>query len=149
MAENNCIVFPTDFSDMSMEALPWARQMAEALGAEVHCVAVVQQPIVLAPLMAGTGAGLPTLEELSADAQARLNEFATERLAELPKPAVAKVATGRPADEIVAYADKVGARMIVMATHGYSGLQHLLIGSTAEGVVRHAGCPVLTVRSSR
>lgn len=148
MAEQNCIVFPTDFSDMSMAALPWARKMTEMLGGELHCIAVVQQPIVLAPLMAGTGAGLPTIEELSADAQYRLDKFVTDRLGELPKPTVGKVVIGRPADEIVAYASKVDAKMIVMSTHGYSGLQHMLIGSTAEAVVRHASCPVLTVRSS-
>ena len=46
------------------------------------------------------------------------------------------------------YARELGAAMIVMSTHGRSGLRHLLIGSTAEGVVRHATCPVLTVRGS-
>ncbi len=59
---------------------------------------------------------------------------------------MAKVLEGRPVDEITGYAKEAAAEMVVMSTHGRSGLRHLLIGSTAEGVVRHAECPVLTVR---
>jgi universal stress protein A len=91
-------------------------------------------------------AAVPTVEELVAQAQAQLDEFARDNLTGFKNVPVAKVLEGRPVDEITGYAKEVGATMIVMSTHGRSGLRHLLIGSTAEGVVRHAGCPVLTVR---
>ena len=55
---------------------------------------------------------------------------------------------GRPADEILAYASEVDAEMIVMATHGYSGVKHLALGRTTEAVVRQATCPVLSIRES-
>ncbi|MCL4720932.1 MAG: universal stress protein [Gammaproteobacteria bacterium] len=55
--------------------------------------------------------------------------------------------TGRPAETIVDYASEKGAEMIVITTHGHSGLKHVLLGSTTEGVLRRATCPVLSVRS--
>ena len=56
------------------------------------------------------------------------------------------VRPGRPATEIVEAARELAADLIVIATHGRTGLQHVLLGSVAENVVRHAPCPVLTVR---
>jgi nucleotide-binding universal stress UspA family protein len=58
----------------------------------------------------------------------------------------AQVVTGDPADAIVSEATQLGVDLIVMATHGRTGLQHVLLGSVAEKVVRHASCPVLTIR---
>jgi nucleotide-binding universal stress UspA family protein len=57
------------------------------------------------------------------------------------------VLVGRPADEIVGYARDKSAQLIIMATHGYSGVKHVLLGSTTESVLRHASCPVLSIRS--
>ena len=57
--------------------------------------------------------------------------------------------TGRAAPEIVAYAKKTGADLIVMGTHGRSGFQHALLGSVAERVVHHSPCPVLVVPAPR
>jgi nucleotide-binding universal stress UspA family protein len=61
-------------------------------------------------------------------------------------PVQAEVRTGKPYNEIVLAAKKLGADLIVIATHGYSGLKRALLGSTAERVVRYAPCPVLVVR---
>jgi universal stress protein A len=61
-------------------------------------------------------------------------------------PAETCVRTGRPATEIVAAAREMDADLIIISTHGHTGLKHVLMGSTAENVVRHAPCPVLTVR---
>jgi nucleotide-binding universal stress UspA family protein len=57
------------------------------------------------------------------------------------------VLVGRPSTAIVDYASEVDAEMIVMTTHGYRGVKHVLLGSTAEDVLRRAACPVLTVRA--
>lgn len=147
MASRTRIVFPTDFSPTSVAALDWARRMADQFDAELHCITVVEPPIVYTAMEMPTA--VPTSEELMAQARAQMDEFARERLKGFADPPVVKVLEGRPVDEITGYAKETGAAMIVMSTHGRSGLSHLLIGSTAEGVVRHAACPVLTVRGSR
>jgi universal stress protein A len=144
MASKTPIVFPTDFSETSVAALDWARRMADQLDGELHCITVVEPPIVYTAMEVPTA--VPTVEELIAQAQAQMDEFARDKLTGFANPPVAKVLEGRPVDEITGYAKEAGAAMIVMSTHGRSGIRHLLIGSTAEGVVRHAECPVLTVR---
>ena len=60
-----------------------------------------------------------------------------------------RVATGDPADAIVRMAQEIGADLIIMGTHGRTGLPHILLGSVAEKVVRHAFCPVLTIKHSQ
>lgn len=145
MADKTVIVFPTDFSELSRAALPWARRMASVLGAELHCVYAVEEPHIYATLDMGP-VPIPTAEELAGSAESRLQSFVTEQLSGLDHPAVGKVLIGRPAEEIVEYANEVGAEMIVMTTHGYAGVKHVILGSTTEAVLRHAACPVLAVR---
>jgi nucleotide-binding universal stress UspA family protein len=89
---------------------------------------------------------MPTAEELAEKAQLQLDAFVTEHLQGLEPAPVKKVLIGKPAETIVAYADSVSAEVIVMSTHGYSGVKHALLGSTTEGVLRHANCPVLSIR---
>jgi nucleotide-binding universal stress UspA family protein len=139
------LVFPTDLSEASLAAFPWVKRMAETLGAEVHCITVVSQPFVY-PAVAEGSIAAPAIAELTTEVEPHLEEFVREKMSDLPKPPVQKVLTGRPADEIVRYAKEVDAAMVVMSTHGHSGVAHLLIGSTAEHVVRQSACPVLTVR---
>jgi nucleotide-binding universal stress UspA family protein len=89
---------------------------------------------------------LPSVGELSRIAQTSLDKFVSQHMSDFAKPPVTKVLVGRPADEISAYAKEIDAEMIVIATQGHSRLAHVILGSTAEGVVRQAECPVLTVR---
>lgn len=144
MASKGQIVFPTDFSDTSVAALPWATKMSQQLGTELHCVTVVEPPVVYTAMEVPLD--MPTVEDVATHAAGQLEQFVREHLGSARTP-VQKILIGRPVDEITRYADEIGAVMIVMATHGHSGLKHLLIGSTTEGVVRHANCPVLTIRS--
>ena len=90
----------------------------------------------------------PSGEELAKDTRPHLDEFTEKHFGELNGSAVAKVLIGHPADEIVNYADTLDAAMIVMATHGYRGIKHIVLGSTAEAVLRRANCPVFSVRSA-
>lgn len=143
-ANASIVVFPTDFSDASEAALPLVKRVADALGSTVHCISCVQNLMILSPT---EGAAYPTLEDLRSEAAARMDEFAKEHLSDLNHPYKTAILSGRPADEIVAYADGLGADMIVMATHGHSGLAHILIGSTTENVVRHAKTPVLSIKA--
>lgn len=141
------IVFPTDFSDVSVSALPWAIKMAGSANAKLHCVYVVEEPQIYSTLDMGAVA-IPTAGELVESAEKRMQAFAAKHLKNAPHGFVSKVLVGRPSTEIVDYAKGEHAEMIVMTTHGYRGVKHVLLGSTAEDVLRHATCPVLTVRAS-
>jgi universal stress protein A len=147
MAGKNIIVFPTDFSPRSKSAVSWVQQMAEQLKAEVHCVYVVEEPQIYATLDMGP-VPIPSIEELTNSARTRLDAYLRDNISALGMSATGKVLVGRPADEIVSYAGSQNAKMVIMTTHGYSGVKHLLLGSTTEAVLRHAACPVLSIRTA-
>lgn len=147
MPDKSIIVLPIDFSELSLAALPWARRMAAVMDAEIHCIYTVEPPHIYSALDMVPAIPLPTTEELGENAANQLNDFVKRQLTGVePKPKTS-VLTGNPADQIVAYAEKVGAEMIIMTTHGYSGLEHVVLGSTTESVLRHARCPVLSIRN--
>jgi nucleotide-binding universal stress UspA family protein len=87
------------------------------------------------------------MQELAEQAQRHLEEWRAdaERIVQAPRVSVEK-AIGEPASEIVSYATDSGVDLLVLGTHGRTGLEHALMGSIAERVVRRAHCPVLTVR---
>jgi nucleotide-binding universal stress UspA family protein len=147
MTNSKAIIFPTDLSEPSRGALHWAKRMASINDSELHCLYVVEEPHIYATLDLGP-LPIPSAEELSGSAQAQLNAMVDEHLQGFSQTTKAKIVVGRPADEIIAYAKKVDAEMIVMATHGYSGVKHLALGSTTEAVVRQAECPVLSIREA-
>ena len=104
--------------------------------------------------------GYPSVEEgMPVDIRATLDNIeesvnkALELLAEECRRSVSSVRVaskiGSPAYEIVHFAEENKVDLVVMGTHGFTGLKHLIMGSTAENVVRTASCPVLTVRSGR
>ena len=140
------IVFPTDFSEVSIKALPWAIDMSNTLDAPIHCLYVVEEPQIYSTLDMGAVA-IPTTGELVEGAETRLQNFVAEHLSNAPHGQEAKVVVGHAATEIVNYAKDVSADLIVMTTHGYSGMKHVLLGSTTEDVLRHANCPVLSIRA--
>jgi nucleotide-binding universal stress UspA family protein len=142
------IVVPTDFSDASLVVLDWVKKLCTENEAEVHCVTAVHQPMMYMPMMSGTAMeSLPSADQLSRLAQESLNIFAAKHMSDLGAAPIASVLVGRPSSEIIDYAEKIDADIIVIATRGHSRLAHALLGSTAEGVVRDAKCPVLTIRS--
>jgi nucleotide-binding universal stress UspA family protein len=147
MASSNVVVFPTDFSELSLGALQWAKRLATILDAELHCLFVVEEPHVYAALDLGP-LPIPSTEELSGGAETRLDAFVKDNLKGFSQSSLGRVVVGRPADEILSYAKETDAVMIVMATHGHSGVKHLALGSTTEAVVRQADCPVFSVRCS-
>jgi len=146
VAGKNVIVFPTDFSEASLAALPWARRMAGQLEADIHCVYVVEEPHIYATLDMGP-VPIPSVEELSRSAEKRMANFASAHL-KAGGPVTTRVLVGRPAEELVRYAREHNAVLLIMTTHGYSGVKHVLLGSTTEAVLRHATCPVLSIRNA-
>ena len=147
MTETLKIVVPTDFSEASVAVLDWVKRLNQRGHAEVHVVHVVQQPVVYMPMMAGPAAGpMPDISEMQRLSEESLGIFIDKHMADLETPPVKKVLVGRPAEEITDYAKEIDAQMIVIATRGQSGIAHMMLGSVAEGVVRQAQCPVLTIR---
>lgn len=146
MATKNAVLFPTDFSERSLAALPWARRMADQLQADIHCLYVVEEPHIYATLDMGP-VPIPSVDELTRSAERRMENFASAHLKALGN-VTTKVLVGRPAEEVLSYAKEKAAALIIMTTHGYSGMKHVLLGSTTEAVLRHATCPVLSIRNA-
>jgi universal stress protein A len=84
-------------------------------------------------------------KEIEDGAVKMMEEFCKTRLSSFPNYKT-DIATGIPYDEIIRKADEIGASLIVLGTHGRTGLDHLIFGSNAERVVRSANCPVMTIR---
>jgi universal stress protein A len=138
------ILVPTDFSDCSKKALRYAIAFARQFQAELILLHVVP-----AGSPVGADFGLYEAPILEADLRAGgQQELAALCQREIRGEVLATplVRTGRAAPEIVAAAKDSQIDLIILATHGRTGLQHVLLGSTTEEVVRHAPCPVLTVR---
>jgi universal stress protein A len=145
------IVVPTDFSSCSEAALTLALDMAAANRSRLVLVHVVDvgASLALDAAMSSAALGLATAvgvdQQLRESAAAAL-EAAKARVLSAGLPVETRSSEGSPEDEIVAIANEVQADLIVMGTQGRSGLEHLLVGSVAEKVVRNAPMPVLTVR---
>jgi nucleotide-binding universal stress UspA family protein len=138
------ILVPTDFSAPSDAALDLARTFAERFGASLHLLHVIEDPYVNVAEAYIAGAP-PTLAAMLQDAQSRLAQRLTQQ-DRIVLRATSEISFGSSATTIVDRAFECGTDLIVMGTHGRTGLAHLLIGSIAERVVRTAPCPVLTVR---
>lgn len=137
----------TDFSESSEHALRYACEFADAFGAELHLLHVSEPP---AAAYSEFGIGYVGVQELEEE----LRRGAETKLDTLPgsqwqgKLAITrKVVMGTPFVEIVTYAREHDIDLIVVGTHGRGAIAHMLMGSTAERVVRKAPCPVLTVRA--
>jgi nucleotide-binding universal stress UspA family protein len=142
------ILVPTDFSATSDAALEYARTVAERFGATLHLLHVVEDPFAHRGF-----SGEMYIEEPFADLRTTLMQEAEGQLASRLLPddrsrfrATAEAVVGHGLRTITAYAAERGIDLIVMGTHGRTGLAHALMGSVAERVVRTAPCPVLTVR---
>jgi len=141
------ILLPTDFSECAETALAHAADFARQSGARLVCLHVVE------PTVPSVGYG-PVVEPLpTADMGVQLEESAAGELPRLAARAECAgleveevLAHGEAATEIVRVARERGADLIVISSHGRTGLGRMLFGSTAESVVRHAHCPVLVVK---
>ena len=140
------ICCPIDFSDASRAAMEVAADLARRQGADL--VLLHAYPIPGYTFPDGSVVASPKMmQELADQAERHLEEWraAAEGLVGAPRVTTHK-AVGEPAAEIVAYAKERRVDLVVVGTHGRTGLEHALMGSVAERVVRRAHCPVLTVR---
>jgi nucleotide-binding universal stress UspA family protein len=143
------ILAPTDFSPHAEVAVRYACGLAERFGAKLHLLHVLTEvtPMGPDPMLAPV---LPPEFYQTAEAQS------LEALDNLLDPAWGKPAAvesavrwGSPVDVVIQHAGTAGIDLIVIATHGRTGLSHVLLGSVAERIVREAPCPVLTIRDRK
>jgi nucleotide-binding universal stress UspA family protein len=140
------ILVPLDFSDHARNALRHALEMAETYGAGLQLLHVVEDNLHPYYAMAGTNSIL----ELQPDIKEKSKEAMEKILEETKKKDIKAdlhVVVGHPAREIISFADDHETDLIVIATHGLTGIEHLLMGSVTEKVVRMSQCPVFTVKS--
>ena len=139
------ILCPTDFSDHSSQAVRYACAFSEMFHAKLHLLHVLELHAGTTPVF-GAGLALPTrVQESMASAQQELDRIPGPEWKH-EKEIVRSTAEGVPFVQIISYAKEHQIDMIIMGTHGRTGVPHMMIGSVAERVVRHSACPVLTVR---
>jgi universal stress protein A len=138
------VLVPTDFSNHSDQALQWGASLAGKYAAQMLLLHVI--PPAVEEVSARGSASEEAIMDLEAKVEARLYEIISQELQE-SLPVDVKIAVGKPAEEILRVAHEEAVDLIVMGTHGHTGLTHVLLGSTAETVLRNAPCPVFTVRA--
>ncbi len=143
--EIKSILFPTDFSEGSSQALKYAVDLSKKYGAKLYLVHVIYD------IAKATGWYVPHVsmdqmyKDIQEGAKKELEKFGLEEIGDM-KNLERTVLTGVPHEEIIAFAKKNKVDIITMGTHGRKGIDRILFGSTAAQVVRFAPCPVLTVR---
>lgn len=139
------ILFPTDLSDAAGEAQLYACSLAEQYKAELHILSVVQDITLVSPDPSNPWV-IPasSLDEVKTSVAQALEKIPDAKWS-AGKTIVRSVRSGVPFLEIIRYAKEQSVDLIVIGTHGRTGLAHVLLGSVAEKVVRKAPCPVLTI----
>jgi len=144
----NRVLVPIDFSPSARAALEYATFLAGKFGAELHVLHVWEPPGYVGPdtlALLPVAAGQPGWDQTRTEVRREVEHFLTKSATRPPHLDV-RVEAGEPSDTILQIAKEGGADLIVMGTHGRTGLSRLLIGSVAEAVLRRSTCPVLTLR---
>jgi nucleotide-binding universal stress UspA family protein len=148
MVDVRQILFPTDFSECATLAFNYARDLARRYGARLTLLHVVHDSSLEVPDF-GMGLAFPGYVENIPQRRKELVAEARESLEKLVNECASAVdchvSFGSPINEILEFVERHEIEMIVLGTHGRTGFSHAILGSVAERVVRHAGCPVLTV----
>jgi nucleotide-binding universal stress UspA family protein len=141
------ILVPVDFSEFGKHALRYGCEFARRFGADLHLLHVLEDAY---PMVPEAGMLLPAqtdyLAELRVSAQKAIEKLPEGDWANGIGEVIRHVETGTPFLEVIRYARAHDIDLIVIGTHGRSGLVHMLMGSVAEKIVRKSPCPVLTVR---
>ena len=140
------ILFPTDFSDHSSHAFKYALSFAKEYGAELVMLHVVEDVQYLANAYMFDVPMMPSFADMEGSRSKEMDELIEREVADSTIKIEKSIRHGRPFVEIIQAARELDADLIVIATHGRGGFEHMLFGSTAEKVVRKAPCPVLSIR---
>jgi nucleotide-binding universal stress UspA family protein len=139
------ILLPTDFSKYSAVATEYACELATRFGAELHLLHSLEVHLSSTPVF-GMGLDLPKYIHESRAASEKALADVVDPKSSAGRTLILSIVEGSPKVEIIRYARTHNIDLIVLATHGRTGLAHVIMGSVAETVVRTAPCPVLTVR---
>lgn len=141
------ILLPTDLSPASISAFKYAKSLAEKYGASIYILHVLENIPVLA--IHALDLTLERIEKnMTENAKIQLEKIVKENLKTKNKVQIF-IRKGVVDDEIVKFADEKKIDLIVMGTHGRTGIEYTLLGSIAEKIVRKAKCPVLTVKPEK
>ncbi len=146
MLEIRSILAPTDFSAHAAKAVRYACLLAERLNADLHLLHVLSDIVAVGPDPMLTPVLPPEFYTESREQSLKTLETLLDPSWGTPASVETEVCWGDPVEEVVTYARKKTIDLIVIATHGRTGLSHVLLGSVAERIVREAPCPVLTIR---
>lgn len=150
MADFKHITYATDFSPASFAAFPHALRLARITGAELTILYVL--PSALSPFIDGGYVPQEIWDQvdagLRAEASVEMNRLLRQAVDAGVRATASIVDTGVPADEIVRAAEQARTDLLVLGTHGRTGVARLMLGSVAARVVATASCPVLTVRAA-
>ena len=144
----NSILAPTDFSHHAEAAVRYAVSLAERLGATLHLLHVL--PDMIAPVGPDPTLAPTPQPSYYTETEAQSLAFLKTLLQPdwgSPSQVETAIRWGSPVESIVSYAADHKIDLLVIATHGRTGLSHVLLGSVAERIVREAPCPVLTIRN--
>jgi universal stress protein A len=139
------IIVPTDFSKLSFSAFEYAKDLAETMNATIHIIYVLEKT---PPFLAVHSIDLSeeqVLQMMENEAIRQLSDQAQVLREETNVKIIEVNRKGIDYEEIVNYSKEVGNAMIVIATHGRTGILHALLGSVAEKVISYAKCPVLVI----
>lgn len=139
------ILVPTDFSRISYSAFEYARDLAERMDSEIHIIHVMEKS---PPLLSANKSGLTEEEVVTAleiEARKKLSEAASFLKEDTGILVKEVFRIGNDYEEIVNYAKEINSDIIIIATHGRTGILHTLMGSVAEKVIRFSKCPVLVI----
>ncbi len=139
------IIVPTDFSKVSFSAFEYARDLAEMMDATIHLLHVLEKE----PLFLANRESEITSAELIKSFEEKKRQQLKELVDEIKEDSTVKIVEimrhGVDYEEIINYAQEVNGDMIVIATHGRTGVFHKILGSVAEKVIRYSKCPVLVI----
>ena len=139
------ILTAIDFSESSDFAFEYALTLARQFQAELTVMHVINEPVDLRGFYVPHISFEQLEKEIEEGAEKMMEKFCQTKMGDFTRYTTAVVA-GIPFEEILKKSEETGASLIVLGTHGRTGIDHLIFGSTAERVVRSAACPVLTIR---
>lgn len=146
----NKILVPLDGSNLAEQALPHAIELAQKFSAEIHLIQViVQYSGAITPYELDYKMTETFREATIREAHEYLRRIEGQFLAKGIKPVVTKVIEGMVAESVLEYAVHHGIQLIVMGTHGRSGIGRWVFGSVAEKVLRASECPVFLIRATQ
>lgn len=146
MPEFKRLLCPVDFSPSAEKALRYAENLGKHFGSEILLVHAFEDPAYIMPMTGYLGPEPGLMNQLRARLEEEMERWRIS-VANAGFPVRTELLEGAPHQVIVDAAKEYDAHLIVMSSHGRTGLSHALMGSVAERVIRLAHCPVLTVRS--